>query len=115
MLKSIEFDSAVAVVRGALMKGLNEVRPTLASIKVASRAARMHYGTESSVPFDPEIHDEKKKYVHVDHHDRQASGALKILSRFLDDASGQFKVVGMDWFIKKVLVLQKSKNKASIN
>lgn len=52
------------------MKGLNEVRPTLASIKVAARAARMHYGTEGSVPFDPAIHDEKKKYVHVDHHDR---------------------------------------------
>lgn len=82
-------NGALAVVRGALMKGLNEVRPTLASIKVAARAARMHYGTEGSVPFDPAIHDEKKK--------------------FLDDASGQLKVVGMDWFIKKGDTLKESK------
>jgi molecular chaperone DnaK (HSP70) len=50
-----------AVVRGALIKGLAEVIPSLTRIKIDSRLARKHYGVAGSVKFDPKSHDSRKK------------------------------------------------------
>lgn len=70
-----------AVVRGALMKGLSQVEPTTARVKVASRTARKHYGTEIMSRFDPAKH--------------LRSGS------FWDDFDGELKVYDMSWFITK--------------
>ena len=70
-----------AVVRGALMKGLSQMEPTTARVKVASRTARKHYGTEIMSRFDPIKH---------------LRGAS-----FWDDFDGELKVYDMSWFITK--------------
>ena len=45
-----------AVVRGALMKGLSQLKPETERVKVASRSARKHYGTEIMSKFDSSRH-----------------------------------------------------------
>ena len=54
--------SWMAVVRGALMKGLASTSPTFATVKVSGRLARKHYGIRSHKQYDPTIHDESKRY-----------------------------------------------------
>lgn len=50
-----------AVVRGALIKVVSELAPSIPPIAVESRIARKHYGFIYSETFDPEIHDPLKK------------------------------------------------------
>ena len=45
-----------AVVRGALMKGLSQLEPDTERVKVASRSARKHYGTEIMSKYDSTKH-----------------------------------------------------------
>ncbi|KAL8851909.1 MAG: hypothetical protein Q9221_003236 [Calogaya cf. arnoldii] len=70
-----------AVVRGALMKGLSVMEPTTARVKVASRSARKHYGTERMTKYDAVKHSKRPNYW--------------------DAYDGEYKVNDMDWFIKK--------------
>ena len=52
-----------AVVRGALMKGLASTCPSFTKVKVAGRSARKHYGINTSMQFDSEIHDIERRSV----------------------------------------------------
>lgn len=70
-----------AVVRGALMKGLSQLEPTTARVKVTSRSARKHYGTEIMSRYDSSKHAKS--------------------SCFWDDYDGELKVYDMSWFITK--------------
>lgn len=70
-----------AVVRGALMKGLSQLEPTTARVKVASRTARKHYGTEIMNKYDSVKHGQAKS--------------------FWDNFDGELKVYDMSWFITK--------------
>lgn len=70
-----------AVVRGALMKGLAQLAPTTARVKVTSRTARKHYGTEIIDKFNPAKHDRSRA--------------------FWDDYHGELKILDMSWFIHK--------------
>ena len=45
-----------AVVRGALMKGLSHLEPDTERVRVASRSARNHYGTEIMSKYDSSKH-----------------------------------------------------------
>lgn len=59
--------SRTAVVRGALMKGLAEVtdvKPKLATVRVASRIVRKYYGTECLTLYVEGSHSKKTRYVH---------------------------------------------------
>ncbi|CZR55613.1 uncharacterized protein PAC_05501 [Phialocephala subalpina] len=57
---SIE-DGDTAIVRGALIRGLAERIPKLATVRIGARKARKHYGTLAYNIFDPEKHDENRK------------------------------------------------------
>ncbi|KAL9052621.1 MAG: hypothetical protein Q9206_004239 [Seirophora lacunosa] len=70
-----------AVVRGALMKGLSQLEPTTARVKVASRSARKHYGTERMTRYDGTKHIKRPNYW--------------------DAYDGEYKINDMDWFIRK--------------
>lgn len=70
-----------AVVRGALMKGLSQLEPETERVKVASRSARKHYGTEIMSRYDSSKH-------------------VKATS-WWDDFDGELKVYDMSWFITK--------------
>lgn len=70
-----------AVVRGALMKGLSQLAPTTARVKVTSRTARKHYGTEIMNKYD------KVKHTKA--------------TSFWDEYDGELKVYDMSWFITK--------------
>jgi molecular chaperone DnaK (HSP70) len=50
-----------AVVQGALMKGLAHYDKQHATVRLSSRSARKHIGTEVSLNFDEDIHLESKK------------------------------------------------------
>lgn len=50
-----------AVVRGALIKGLAEIVPSLTRIKIDARVARKHYGTQEIVKYDPKVHESRRK------------------------------------------------------
>ncbi|KAL8743512.1 MAG: hypothetical protein Q9190_004141 [Brigantiaea leucoxantha] len=50
-----------AVVRGALMKGLNSTLPDNASVKITGRSARKHYGIYAERPFRKGVHDIEKQ------------------------------------------------------
>jgi hypothetical protein len=45
------------------MKGLAEMRPTEATIRVDTRVARRHYGTCVYASFDEGVHDPSRRYV----------------------------------------------------
>jgi molecular chaperone DnaK (HSP70) len=51
-----------AVVRGALIKGLAEIAPSLTRINVESRTARKYYGIVVSVTYRKGVHDKSRKY-----------------------------------------------------
>ena len=68
-----------AVVRGALMKGLSQLVPYEEKVKVATRAARKHYGTEIMSKYDSSKHAKAKSWW--------------------DDYDGEYKVFDMSWFI----------------
>lgn len=70
-----------AVVRGALMKGLSQLMPYEEKVKIATRAARKHYGTEIMSKYDARKHAGAKSW--------------------LDDYDDEYKVFDMSWFIKK--------------
>ena len=70
-----------AVVRGALMKGLSQLEPYTEKVKVATRAARKHYGTEIMRRYDSSKHAKAKSWW--------------------DGYSGEYKVYDMSWFITK--------------
>ncbi|KAL9101421.1 MAG: hypothetical protein Q9163_003313 [Psora crenata] len=70
-----------AVVRGALMKGLSQLEPETERVKVQSRVARKHYGTEIMSRYDSSKH-------------------VKATS-WWDDYDGELKVFDMSWFITK--------------
>ena len=53
--------SWTAVVRGALMKGLNSTLPDHASVKITGRSARKHYGIYAERPFRKGVHDIEKQ------------------------------------------------------
>lgn len=55
----------LAVVNGAVMKGLSNSSSALTTVTIKSRASRKHYGTLLSVPYHPRIHKDlkDKKYV----------------------------------------------------
>ena len=50
----------VAVVKGACIHGLNQYRPHLAPIEVASRVARRSYGTRLLTQYNMMMHDPKE-------------------------------------------------------
>ena len=50
-----------AIVRGAVMIGLNRANSMGAIVNVVSRRARKHYGVEVHVNYDPLKHDDSKK------------------------------------------------------
>lgn len=70
-----------AVVRGALMKGLSQLEPDTERVKVASRSARKHYGTEIMSKYDSTKHRKDTSWW--------------------DDYDGELKVFDMSWFITK--------------
>lgn len=70
-----------AVVRGALMKGLSQLEPGTERVKVASRVARKHYGTEIISRYDSSKHAKATSWW--------------------DDYDGEAKVFDMAWFITK--------------
>ena len=70
-----------AVVRGALMKGLSFLSPTTERVKVHSRTARKHYGTEIMSRYDSAKHAKS--------------------TSFWDEYDGESKVYDMSWFITK--------------
>ena len=70
-----------AVVRGALMKGLSQLAPSTARVKVGSRSARKHYGTEVITTYDAKKHLKSKS--------------------FWDPFDAELKVHSMQWFITK--------------
>ncbi|KAL9130078.1 MAG: hypothetical protein Q9217_001637 [Psora testacea] len=70
-----------AVVRGALMKGLSQLEPDTERVKVQSRVARKHYGTEIMSKYDSSKHAK--------------------LTSWWDDYDGELKVFDMSWFITK--------------
>ncbi|KAA6410639.1 MAG: hypothetical protein FRX48_06062 [Lasallia pustulata] len=70
-----------AVVRGALMKGLMETSSAVAGVKINARAARKHYGTESSKQFREQLHD--------------------IARRYWNGCEGEYRINTIDWFISK--------------
>ena len=70
-----------AVVRGALMKGLSQLVPYEEKVKVATRAARKHYGTEIMSKYDTAKHAKAKSWW--------------------DDYDAEYKVFDMSWFITK--------------
>lgn len=55
--------SWIAVVRGALMKGLASTSLNFATVRVSGRSARKHYGIHSQKPFDITKHEASRKYV----------------------------------------------------
>ena len=70
-----------AVVRGALMKGLSQLEPTTTRVKVTSRTARKHYGTECFIKYNKFKHARSKA--------------------FWSEFDGELKIHEMDWFITK--------------
>ncbi|KAI9856327.1 MAG: hypothetical protein M1813_009163 [Trichoglossum hirsutum] len=74
-------NSWTAVVRGALMKGLEEVAPTLADVRVTSRCARKHYGIEIRTTYNGDIHNGNTKKW--------------------DGFKGTYLVLAMSWLIQK--------------
>ena len=70
-----------AVVRGALMKGLSQLEPETERVKVQSRVARKHYGTEIMSKYDSNKHAKSTSWW--------------------DDFDGELKVFDMSWFITK--------------
>ncbi|KAF8862453.1 actin-like ATPase domain-containing protein [Acephala macrosclerotiorum] len=70
-----------AVVRGAVMMGLGRAQAELAAVGVMSRSARKHYGIELHPEYDPEKHEEGKKYWWAKYR--------------------QFHVPTVSWFIKR--------------
>lgn len=73
----------LAVVHGAVMKGLAQCAPTLTSVRVKNRAARKHYGTELTSKYDEVTH------------------AHLISRRYWDGLDGIWRVPTMKWFIKR--------------
>jgi hypothetical protein len=70
-----------AVVKGAAMHGLNQYRPLLAQVGVASRIARRSYGTSLLARYDLMKHDPREA--------------------FWSEKEGEMVVVEMCWFIRK--------------
>ncbi|KAK0100291.1 hypothetical protein ONS96_007572 [Cadophora gregata f. sp. sojae] len=54
-------DGETAIVRGALIRGLAEMSPKLATVRIGARKARKYYGTLAYDVYDPEKHDHKRK------------------------------------------------------
>lgn len=74
----------LAVVHGALMKGLAQSAPQqLTMVKVQNRRARKHYGIEVSIPYNEKLHG------HLKH------------KKFWHGLYGIYKVNTMNWFLKK--------------
>jgi molecular chaperone DnaK (HSP70) len=71
-----------AVVKGAVIHGLNRYRPALGRIGVASRIARRSYGTSLLARYDLLKHNPKEA--------------------FWSEKEGEMVVVEMCWFIRKV-------------
>ncbi|KIV84785.1 hypothetical protein PV11_00543 [Exophiala sideris] len=70
-----------AVVRGALIKSLNEISPDTSRICIASRIARKAYGLSCGTAFDPAVHKDSAKYFH--------------------GFSGVYRISVMSWFVKQ--------------
>jgi hypothetical protein len=70
-----------AVVRGALMKGLAQVKPATVRVKVEYRTARKHYGADMGKKYDETKHVRSKAYW---------SGYY-----------GELRVRAMSWYINK--------------
>lgn len=78
-------DAQLAVVYGAVMKGLSQADPQrLARVKIKDRAARKHYSTELSMPFNNAHHYAIQN------------------KRYWDGFDGCNCVDMMQWFIKRV-------------
>ena len=45
------------------MKGLTEVSPAVARVKIDARAARKHYGIQSHKRFNEWLHDRQRRYL----------------------------------------------------
>ncbi|KAI9836586.1 MAG: hypothetical protein M1819_001218 [Sarea resinae] len=70
-----------AIVRGALMKGLAEAVPTLATVRVRTRSARKSYGTVCGVPYIDGVHN--------------------VVHKYYDSFSGRDLCKGMHWMVSK--------------
>lgn len=59
------FHSGVAVLRGALMKGLASSSLPFASVSVSGRSARRNYGIDSTKAFDISKHDWSRRQAFI--------------------------------------------------
>ncbi|KAK6383716.1 hypothetical protein LTS17_003008 [Exophiala oligosperma] len=73
-----------AVVKGALMRSLNEIEPDTSRINIASRIARKAYGMRAGVEYEPDLHEESLSH-----------GVVR------NTGNGTF------WLVHKLLVTQK--------
>jgi len=57
----------LAVVKGAVMKGMSNSSSGLTTVRIRSRAARKHYGVSLSTIYDPIVHKDlkDKKYDEI--------------------------------------------------
>ncbi|OTA86924.1 hypothetical protein M434DRAFT_376058 [Hypoxylon sp. CO27-5] len=77
-------NSWTSVVSGAVMKGVSVVKPRNFDVPmVKARAGRKHYGYEFGVVFDSQKHESLRS------------------ERFYDDMDGSWRVLTMDWIIKR--------------
>ncbi|KIW48547.1 hypothetical protein, variant [Exophiala oligosperma] len=72
-----------AVVKGALMRSLNEIEPDTSRINIASRIARKAYGMRAGVEYEPDLHEESLRYW--------------------DPFTGKYLVEVMGWFVTQVM------------
>ncbi|MCJ1427056.1 hypothetical protein MMC29_004959, partial [Sticta canariensis] len=80
----------IAVVRGALMKGLASTSLKFATVRVSGRSARKHYGVKISELFNVTAHEESRRYWSA-----------------YDDCD---RIDVMDWFVKKGQTVEENKS-----
>ncbi|KIW48546.1 uncharacterized protein PV06_01122 [Exophiala oligosperma] len=78
-----------AVVKGALMRSLNEIEPDTSRINIASRIARKAYGMRAGVEYEPDLHEESLRYW--------------------DPFTGKYLVEVMGWFVTQGTQIDEAK------
>lgn len=89
-----------AVVQGALIQGLTRYNSSLATVRLSSRVARKHIGTDCHVPFKKALHLRSERYIFKFILTQVALSTNS--ARYFDDFSGSYHATTMKWFIKKV-------------
>ncbi|KAI1636075.1 hypothetical protein F4809DRAFT_663283 [Biscogniauxia mediterranea] len=77
-------DAWLAVVKGAVMRGVSQVQPENYDVPIIrARTARKHYGYVFGIPFDEKIHASMKQL------------------KYWDNMDGLWRVQAMQWHIKR--------------